>query len=136
MTAVKITADFSDILIQSVWRPWLRGCFHSEKALFMALCKGKTELRPEMRKEATDERPEAAGKRVFYPGHGKKKGCGVMLMIYVRGVILMIYVRFVCAFFGCCRQKSGAETGGCNIDRQLISNSESVIRHKRPGRIL
>lgn len=64
----------------------------------MALCKGKTELRPEMRKEATDERPEAAGKRVFYPGHGKKKGCGVMLMIYVRGVILMIYVRFVCAF--------------------------------------
>lgn len=104
MTAVKITADFSDILIQSVWRPWLRCCFHSEKALFMALCKGKTELRPEMRKEATDERPEAAGKRVFYPGHGKKKGCGVMLMIYVRGVILMIYVRFVCAFFGCCRQ--------------------------------
>lgn len=73
-TAVKITADFSDILIQSVWRPWLRCCFHSEKALFMALCKGKTELRPEMRKEATDERPEAAGKRVFYPDHGKKKG--------------------------------------------------------------
>lgn len=55
-------------------RPWLRCCFHPEKALFMALCKGKTELRPEMRKEATDERPEAAGKRVFYPGHGKKKG--------------------------------------------------------------
>lgn len=69
MTAVKITADFSDILIQSVWRPWLRCCFHSEKALFMALCKGKTELRPEMGEEATDERFEAAGKRVY----GKKK---------------------------------------------------------------
>lgn len=55
-------------------RPWLWCCFHPEKALFMALCKGKTELRPEMRKEATDERPEAAGKRVFYPDHGKKKG--------------------------------------------------------------
>ena len=73
-SAVKITADFSDILIQSVWQPWLRCCFHPEKALLMALCKGKTELRPEMRKEATDERSEAAGKRVFYPDHGKKKG--------------------------------------------------------------
>lgn len=59
-----------------------------------------------------------------------------MLMIYVRGVMLMIYVRSVGAFLGCSRQKSGVETGGCNIDRQLISNSESIAGHKRPGRIL
>jgi hypothetical protein len=49
--------------------------------------------------------------------------------------MLMIYVRLVDAFFGCSRQKSGAETGGCNVD-QLISNSESIAGHKRPGRIL
>ena len=30
--------------------------------------------RRKMRKEATYERSEAAGKRVFYPDHGKKKG--------------------------------------------------------------
>lgn len=50
-------------------------------------------------------------------------------------MMLMIYVRSVGAFFGCSRQKSGAETGGRNVD-QLISNSESIAGHKRPGRIL
>lgn len=87
--------------------------------------------RRKMRKEATYERSEAAGKRVFYPDHGKKKGLRrdvnghVSVLLYGAG-----------AFFCCCsRQKSAVETGARNID-QLISNSESVIRHKRPGRIL
>lgn len=47
----------------------MRCCLRPEKAPFMVLCKGKTELRPEMGEEATDERFEAAGKRVY----GKKK---------------------------------------------------------------
>lgn len=83
MTAVKITAGFSDILMQSVWRLWLRCCLLPEKAPFVVLCKGKTELRPtgaKCEKKQHTSGLKRLGKEFFIPITARRRVCGVMLM--------------------------------------------------------